>query len=781
MQTLLFKLLRPLFLSFFFLISLHASVASPIAIDINSTTNGVLTNESEISPNSHNASEYYTFTLSEDKNISISLESDIYYKIYLLDNNGTIIKEVSKYDYKNNKIVMTLAQGSYKIDITTVFNDAYGSFTLSLKENIIETYNITLETILDAEWTNKSGISSNSKRYTCYYTFTLNETTDILIDLDSSSPFLYLLDSSGNLIISSDARYGMHAKIVKTLKAGTYTIDVTSNNNNDEIDIYTLRFKINTISTTEIDLNSTTEGTWNLASGISPLSKQYTNYYTFTIDEDIDIAIEIDTPVRNTRMYLMDSNNTLLYESNNGNPILKHLPAGTYMIDVTSYMRHTGDFSIFLHENIISHAPINLNTSVQEEWTNTSGISKSGAHLNYYTFTLDESKDIIIELSGSNSYFYLLDEYGIEIAKHSNYIFRNTLAANFDAGTYMIAVTQNYKREDIYQLSLHENIIKNEIITLNSTIEGKWIESDGISPYTYEHGYVKRYTFTLEKKTDIVIDLNSTIDYSRVFLLDGDTQEVIFNNGYSRIVRTLDAGTYMLDVTYSNYYNSVDKNTTGSFILNLKENIIQKIPIVFGVPTVGEWTTHSGVSNEGQYINQYTFSLSEKTAVLITLKSENSKFIKLGWANTYGDNFSNIYLVKELDKGTYTFDVGISEWNKPYQTGNYELLIEATVKPALPIKNLNTELINAYNSVIKWKKGSSDTVGYKVYLNNILVANIDASENTYTLNGLEPNSEYSYSVIAYNSAGASEAVAGSFKTKKDDYAWLIPIQHNILN
>jgi hypothetical protein len=58
---------------------------------------------------------------------------------------------------------------------------------------------------------------------------------------------------------------------------------------------------------------------------------------------------------------------------------------------------------------------------------------------------------------------------------------------------------------------------------------------------------------------------------------------------------------------------------------------------------------------------------------------------------------------------------------------------------------------------------------------------VDASQNSYVLGGLNPESEYKYSVVAYNSAGESEAVKGSFKTKKDDYAWLIPVQYNILN
>ncbi len=778
MQTLLFKLLRPLFLSFFFLIYLHASVSSPIAIDLNSTTNGVLASESDTSPNSYNASEYYAFTLMEDKNISIGLESDLYYKIYLLDNYGNIIKEASKYDYKNNKIIVTLAQGSYKIDVTTIYDNQYGSFVLSFDENIIQTSTIALETILDGEWTDSSGISPGSMYHSNYYTFTLFERTDVAIDLQSNSPYLYLLDSNYNVITDSENSINGHAKIIKTLEAGVYTIDVTNDSYYDNIGTYTLRFKTNTILTTQIELNSTVEGTWNLSSGVSPLSKQYANYYTFVLDEDKDIVIEMGTSVSDAEIYLIDSNNTVITQSAYYKKfIITHLPAGTYTIDATQMSAHTGDFTIIVRENVIINEPIDLNSSIQGSWTRDSGLSENtGGYTNNYTFSLDDKKDIIITLSGENTYFYILDENGSRI---NNYMyFSETMVNTLEAGTYMIEVTQHIKKEDTYQLTLHENIIKNETIVLNSTTEGEWENSDGLSPQT--HSYVKRYTFTLEKKTDIVIDLNSSIASRRVFLLDGDTHEVIFNNVYSRIVSTLDAGTYMLDVTYDSYYG-IDKNATGRFTLNLKENIIQKSPMVFGMPIFGEWTTNSGVSNNGQYINQYTFSLAEKTTVRITLISKYSKFIKLGWGNEYANDLDDLYVVKVLEKGTYTIDVGINEWNKPYQTGNYELLIVADIERASPIEHLKIESSNAYYSVISWRKGSCDTVGYKIYLNNKLVADIDASENTYTLNGLEPSSEYSYSVIAYNSAGESKAVSGNFKTKKDDYAWLIPVQYNILN
>ena len=769
----LLQLLRFFSVSFFFVIYGHASIITPIPIDMNSTVEGTLTSESETSPNSHNASEYYTFTLTEEKNVIISLESDIYYKFYLLDSNGSVIKEASKHDYKNNKIVMTLAQGSYKIDVTTVFNDEFGSFNISLRENVIETNSITLETVLDGEWTSISGISPTSKNYTHHYTFTLSESTDVLIDLESNNPYLYLLDSNNSVIDSAEKFVNTHTKIVKTLQAGTYTIDVTNNSYADNTGIYTLRFKTNTIITTEIDLNSTTQGTWSLASGISPRSKQYTNYYTFTLDEERDLLIDVDTDIFMI-IYLLDENNTIVKRTYNSTDMFIHLDAGSYTIDVTTLnANNVGNYVLNFSENIITNSPLELNSSVEGEWNNTSGISaNSGTYSNYYTFTLTERKDIIITLPEPNSRFYILDENGKRMEKYSN--FQKILVVSFDAGTYIIDVTQYSKREEPYQLSVHENIIKNEVIELNSTVQSEWSNTDGLSSDT--HNYVKRYTFTLDKRTDIVIDLNSSIDSKRLYLSDSDFKTHYNTYGTHQKVNTLDAGTYIIDVTY----DGIDKNKTGTFILSLKENIIENKSILFNTLTQGSWTKESGSTGYG-YINQYTFSLAEKTRVNITLQSEYAKYMKLDWNKLWNYNSEDLSFSMELNKGTYVIDIIIKKWNDPYQTGDYTLFIETDVETALSVENLKIESTNAYSSMITWEKGSSDTVGYKIYLNDKLVDDIKASENSYTLSGLNPNSDYTYSIIAYNSAGESKAAGGTFKTKKDNYAWLVPVQYNILN
>ena len=765
----LLQILRFFSVSFFFVIYGHASIVLPIPIDMNSTVDGTLTSESDISPNSGNASEYYTFTLTEEKNVIISLESDIYYKFYLLDGNESVIKEVSKYDYKNNKIVMTLAQGSYKIDVTTIFNDQLGSFVLSFKENIIATSSITLDSVIEGEWTTSSGLSSRSNNYTNYYSFNLIETIDISIEVDGYSNKLFLLDSNNSTL------YSGNNKIIKTLNPGSYTIDVTIENRySNHAGVFLLKFKENNIEKTEIEINSIVNGSWKLNSGISPNSKQRTNYYTFTLTESKNIVLKLESN-KSGYIYILDENGTIIERTYGNNIFTQTLDFGTYTVDVSASSNNmVGDYVLTLNENIISHTNIELNNTIEGQWSENSGYSpRTKNYTNYYTFTLNESRNILIDMNAnSDEGFYLLDENGTRVYKYRQ--FGRIFVKRLEAGTYMIDVTM-YNNSDIgtYTLSLTENIIESKNINLNSSISDIFSSNDGISENAYGNGYAKRYTFKLDDTKDILIDVNST---QKLFLFDSNGN--MLDNEYGRIVHTLNKGDYTIEIA-----TGWDKQLD-SFILTLRENIILSKPIILNQLTQGSWTTLSGVSRYGNYIERYTFNISETTEVFIQLNSEFNHSIRLYSENRYLSRYSwndtGAHMQVELEKGTYTIDVIIDVMNEVHQVGDYTLLVQADVESALSVENLKIESTNVYSSIITWEKGSSDTVGYKIYLNDKLVADVNASENSYILSGLKQNSDYTYSIVAYNSAGESEAVNGTFKTKKDDYAWLVPVYHAVL-
>jgi len=70
--------------------------------------------------------------------------------------------------------------------------------------------------------------------------------------------------------------------------------------------------------------------------------------------------------------------------------------------------------------------------------------------------------------------------------------------------------------------------------------------------------------------------------------------------------------------------------------------------------------------------------------------------------------------------------------------------------------------------------------GYKIYQNGILIDIVDSDTKSYKATGLAPNTEYSYTVVAYNGHGEHLIASIQFKTA-DNFGWLIPVYHMMLN
>lgn len=756
-------------------------------IMLNSMEVGELTTSSDISLYSMNYSSNYSFTLAERKNIAIVLKADYYSKnVYLLDSNNSIIENVSEYSAGSSKIIKTLEAGTYTIDVTTKSENKTGEFTLSLKENIIESNYIELESITDGEWTNSSGISPRSKNYANYYTFTLTERKNIIIDLDGSyTKELYLLDSNGSIIESDLSNSHGHTKIIKTLDAGSYTIDVT-NDYEDSVGIYTLRFKENIISNSNISVGSSVDGAWNISSGASPRSKNYTNYYTFTVLERTDIIVTLKGNSSYKKLYLLDVNNTIVNALENSSysntRLIVTLEAGTYKIDATTsgFSNSTlGNYTLNIKENIILTTEVELNTTTAGEWLSTSGISPRGnSYSNNYIFTLTERKDIVItlELDNSRGGVYLLDVNNSILESGFGYSSKNTrLIKTLEAGTYAIDVTMNDNSPfGDYNLSLQENIVSNVNIELNSTTDGEWLSTSGISPRSTRSA--NYYTFTLDKPTDVLIDLVSD-NHESLFLLDSN--KTMINSAWSRrVVKRLEAGTYIIDATLNSGIE------VGSYTLIVKENIISNTEIVFNQETYGKWISASGISPRSErYANYYTFTLANSKEITINMVSENDTTFYIQdesggvFASALGYGDQNATLTRLFHAGTYIISVTTNDGD---EIGNYSLLLSADIAIPTSVTQLFISNIGSYATKITWIDNLEDVVGYRIYINNQLVDMIDGGMNYYNIGSLKPDTNYTYSIVSYNSAGESEAASGTFKTKKDDYAWLVPVYHTVL-
>jgi hypothetical protein len=117
-------------------------------------------------------------------------------------------------------------------------------------------------------------------------------------------------------------------------------------------------------------------------------------------------------------------------------------------------------------------------------------------------------------------------------------------------------------------------------IEIGESVDGKWAVGDEISIH-HADTYVKYYKFTIDsqQKMDIVVDSPDVREI--VYLLDASGNEIQMDSDgkgkqNAQIIRTLDSGTYILEVT------NRGSGTTGRHTVSvyLKEDITPDVPVI---------------------------------------------------------------------------------------------------------------------------------------------------------------------------------------------------------
>ena len=212
---------------------------------------------------------YYTFTLAEFAEITITTDSSVDTYLYLREGagrDGTVLHEnddVVSGNF-NSQIRETLSEGMYTIEVTTYESGATGDFTLTVSrlpaavdptptpeptpepsptttptptptppvDSCVE--NINADGAVSGSWDTDCASESRDGSYASYYTFTLSESVEITITTESSvDTYLYLREGAGRggavLHENDDIVSGnTNSQIRGTLPAGAYTIEVTT-------------------------------------------------------------------------------------------------------------------------------------------------------------------------------------------------------------------------------------------------------------------------------------------------------------------------------------------------------------------------------------------------------------------------------------------------------------------------------------------------------------------------------------------------------------------------
>ena len=209
---------------------------------------------------------YYTFTLAEQRSVTITLgSSDADSYLYLRsgdaqtgtvvaenDNHGTLLNTAacgspSGLSLRDSCItIVALAAGDYTIEATTSTANAIGDFTLTVNglsgsggqpstDPCGET--IAGDGTTDGTWAADCQSQVQGRGYARYYTFTLAHQSAVTINLESPvDPYLYLRSGdarSGTILQENDdvvPGSNTNSRIAATLEAGSYTIEATTYN-----------------------------------------------------------------------------------------------------------------------------------------------------------------------------------------------------------------------------------------------------------------------------------------------------------------------------------------------------------------------------------------------------------------------------------------------------------------------------------------------------------------------------------------------------------------------
>ena len=201
----------------------------------------------------------YTFSVSQQSDVTIDLQSQTDTYLYLLSGTGASAAYLEENDdidtdggNYNSRITKTLAAGDYTIEATTYDERATGDFTLTVavtdstapppsptpsptpppassecSEHITNfaTYNRTLTSACASE--NRTAFGTH---YARQFTFTLTHPTvvEVLLGSQYIDTYIFLIDDDGEVIVDIDDYVGRNAGFHKALQPGAYTIEVTT-------------------------------------------------------------------------------------------------------------------------------------------------------------------------------------------------------------------------------------------------------------------------------------------------------------------------------------------------------------------------------------------------------------------------------------------------------------------------------------------------------------------------------------------------------------------------
>ena len=640
---------------------------------------------------------FYTFNVSQRGAVTIDLRSSVDTVLYLRSGNDQRSGAQLRSDDDggvgtNSRISATLAAGSYTIEATTYSRFRTGHFTLELSgtgttsptgptattdARFSETCTVAVSGngSITGTWASDCESTERPGSFARFYTFRVSQPRLVSIELRSSEiPMLFLRDGEderASLSTRSDNISGRNLQTARIasqypLLPGVYTVEATTWAPNS-----TGRF---TLELSGVDFVPTPaqiaacgetlpgdgaySGSWTDACESSERYGSYARYYTFTVQRQGLVIIEIHSSV-DSYLYLRRGNDErsafhTYVDDNSGtgtNALLSTvLGPGEYTVEAaTASPSRAGQFRIEL-AGTGNQAPQTATPDPIPTQDDRCGVDLSGdgthsgswtadcvstartsSHAVFYTFTMPQRGQVDIDLrSRVDTYMYLRS--GDDV-RSGGFLRRDDdggsgtnsrIVENLNPGAYTIeATTYARSRTGAFELEIsgagsastpqpvpdptpQPTIDCGSALTGDGTVSSAWTAGCRSLVRAANSQF---YTFTVPQRALVTIDLRSRVD-TYMYLRSGDD---VRSGGFlrrdddggsgtnSRIVETLDPGAYTIEAsTYA-------PGRTGSFELELSgtrpANTPQPVPDPTPPPTID---CGSALTGNGQVSGTWT-------------------------------------------------------------------------------------------------------------------------------------------------------------------------------
>ncbi len=431
----------------------------------------IILGETKKGVSNFNDQDWFTFTLSEETQVTINCQYENGINVYLFDTNGQILGSLNQNDSpnENEKLVINLPSGTYYLAVM----NGNGDYQMMIEES---SYQQVIFNDPNLEQAVREALMCGDKPI---YTIDVENITELFVDgrMVFDLTGIEYLTHLTNLYISNnqitDITPLLSLPQLSLVLLDNNPIGLTEGNGNYQVISYFINNQINcdlngllipddhsdvALDATIINLNETTLGT---------IDYEYdSDYFKLTLTENAQV--EIQTTGINTNIYIYDSQYAY-YDSNN-------LVAGVYYIRIVgSEFVEMGDYQLTVTEIVDDHGnfpdqatSISINDIINGELTNNDN--------DYFTFTLNQNMRIELSiLSDSHIPFTIYDE-NLEridpISYESNvYLYNNEprYVVSLYSGTYYINL---YGTEGTYQLQVREYIPEpDEIIFVDHNLE----------------------------------------------------------------------------------------------------------------------------------------------------------------------------------------------------------------------------------------------------------------------------------------------------------------------